>query len=82
MARLDGDAGTVTRPATVEDAESGERKTYTIVGDDEGDLKKGRISIQSPMARALITKSVGDTATVRSPKGNREVFLRAEDDDA
>jgi transcription elongation factor GreA len=62
---------------TFEDAESGETKTYTIVGDDEGDLKKGRISIQSPMARALIGKSVGDTATVKSPKGNREVEITA-----
>jgi transcription elongation factor GreA len=62
---------------TFEDAESGEAKTYTIVGDDEGDLKKNRISLSSPLARALIGKSVGDSTTVKSPKGPREVEITA-----
>ena len=53
--------------------EDGEEKTYTIVGDDEADLKLGRISISSPVARALIGRSVGDSAVVQSPKGRREV---------
>jgi transcription elongation factor GreA len=53
--------------------EDGEEKTYTIVGDDEADLKHGRISISSPVARALIGRSVGDSAVVQSPKGRREV---------
>ena len=53
--------------------EDGEEKTYTIVGDDEADLKRGRISISSPVARALIGRSVGDSAVVQSPKGRREV---------
>ena len=57
---------------TIED-EDGEEKTYTIVGDDEADLKRGRISISSPVARALIGRSVGDTAVVQGPKGKREV---------
>jgi transcription elongation factor GreA len=74
---LSGDRVMFGATVTVEDAESGETKVYTIVGDDEGDLKKGRISIQSPMARALIGKSVGDSATVRSPKGPREVEVVA-----
>ncbi len=72
---LSGDRVMFGATVTYEDAESGEQKTYTIVGDDEGDLKKNRISLLSPMARALIGKSVGDTTTVRSPKGTREVEI-------
>jgi transcription elongation factor GreA len=57
---------------TIED-EDGEKKTYTIVGDDEADLKLGRISISSPVARGLIGRSVGDTAILQTPKGRKEV---------
>jgi transcription elongation factor GreA len=57
---------------TIEDTESGERQTYTIVGEHEADIKRGRISIGAPVARALINKEVGDTVTVQSPKGKRE----------
>jgi len=46
--------------------------TYQIVGDDEADIKQGKISISSPTARALIGKSAGDTAEVRAPGGVRE----------
>jgi transcription elongation factor GreA len=59
---------------TIED-EDGEEKTYTIVGDDEADLKLGRISISSPVARGLIGRSVGDTAVLQTPKGRREVEI-------
>jgi len=57
---------------TIEDADSGESQRYTIVGEHEADIKKGRISIGAPVARALIGKEVGDTVTVNSPKGKRE----------
>jgi transcription elongation factor GreA len=57
---------------TIEDTESGELQTYTIVGEHEADIKRGRISIGAPVARALIGKEVGDTVTVQSPKGKRE----------
>jgi transcription elongation factor GreA len=70
---LDGDMVRFGATVTIEDAESGDEKTYTIVGDNEADLKLGRISISSPMARALIGKEVGDTTSVRTPKGPREV---------
>lgn len=56
----------------LEDVNSGESVTYQIVGDDEADIKKGMISIGSPLARALIGKSAGDTAEVRAPGGVRE----------
>lgn len=58
---------------TIADAENGDEKTYTIVGEDESDIKKSRISITSPMARALIGRSVGDEAKVQTPKGIRVV---------
>jgi len=57
---------------TIEDTESGEKARYTIVGEHEADIKKGRISIGAPVARALIGKEVGDTVTVNNPKGKRE----------
>ena len=53
----------------LEDEESGAKVTYQIVGDDEADLKLGLISISSPIARALIGRSVGDVAEVRAPGG-------------
>ena len=57
---------------TIEDTDSGEKQRYTIVGEHEADIKKGRISIGAPVARALIGKEVGDTVTVNNPKGKRE----------
>ena len=57
---------------TIEDSESGETQTYTIVGEHEADIKKGRISIGAPVARAMIGKELGDTVIVQSPKGRRE----------
>jgi len=56
----------------LEDMDSGEAVTYQIVGDDEADLKEGKISISSPIARALIGKSSGDIAEVQAPGGVRE----------
>jgi transcription elongation factor GreA len=61
--------------ATVEiqDAESDDSPaTYQIVGVDEADVKKGMISIISPLARAMIGKKKGDLITVQSPKGDKE----------
>ncbi len=59
--------------ATVElvDEDTEENKTYQIVGDQEADVKSGRISISSPIARALIGKEVGDTIEVNAPGGAR-----------
>jgi transcription elongation factor GreA len=55
----------------LEDEDSGAKVTYQIVGDDEADLKQNLISISSPIARALIGKSVGDVAEVQAPGGTR-----------
>ncbi len=57
---------------SLEDAESGEQVTYTILGEDESDVSQGRISVTSPVARALLGKEIGDSVTVRVPKGTRE----------
>ena len=67
--------GRVVFGTTVElvDIESDAKHLYQIVGDDEADLKENKISISSPIARALIGKSVGDVATVHAPGGARQV---------
>lgn len=57
------------------DLENDQKVVYQIVGDDEADLKLGKISISSPIARALIGKSVGDVAVVHAPGGAREVEI-------
>lgn len=57
---------------TLSDLETEDQSTYQIVGLDEADVKKGLISILSPMARALIGKRKGDVVVVQSPKGDHE----------
>jgi transcription elongation factor GreA len=66
--------GRVVFGATVdlEDLEAGKPVSYQIVGDDEADLKAGMISVNSPIARALIGKYAGDMAEVQAPGGVRE----------
>ncbi len=66
--------GRIVFGATIdlEDLESGNAVTYQIVGDDEADLKEGKISVSSPIARALIGKYAGDVAEVQAPGGIRE----------
>ncbi|WP_142805074.1 transcription elongation factor GreA [Tepidiphilus sp. J10] len=70
---LDAD-GRVVFGATVEleDMESGEKACYQIVGDEEADVKAGKISVSSPIARALIGKYAGDVVQVQTPGGLRE----------
>lgn len=53
------------------DEEDGSEKTYQIVGEDEADIKANRISVQSPIARALIGKEEGDVVDVKAPGGQR-----------
>ena len=55
----------------IEDEESGAKVVYQLVGDDEADIKKGLISVSSPIARALIGRSQGDVADVAAPGGVR-----------
>jgi transcription elongation factor GreA len=71
--KLDAD-GRCVFAATVdlEELEKGAKVTYQIVGEDEADIKQGKISINSPIARSLIGKSAGDIAEVQAPGGVRE----------
>jgi transcription elongation factor GreA len=71
-AELDA-GGRIVFGATVdlEDLASGDEVSYQIVGDDEADIKAGKISVSSPIARALIGRHVGDTAEVEAPSGVR-----------
>ena len=77
VTKLDA-GGKVVFGATVEleDLETEQVVTYQIVGEDEADIKEGRISITSPIARALIGKSQEDIATVQAPGGVREYEIR------
>jgi len=61
----------------LEDGDSGDRVAYQIVGDDEADIKHGKVSINSPIARALIGKGEGDTAEVQAPGGVRSYEILA-----
>lgn len=66
--------GRVVFASTVhlEDLESSQKVTYQIVGEDEADLKESKISVTSPIARALIGKYAGDVVEVHAPSGMRE----------
>lgn len=72
-ATLDAE-GRVVFAATVdlEDLESGQKVTYQIVGEDEADIKVRKVSVTSPIARALIGKYAGDVVEVNAPSGIRE----------
>lgn len=61
---------------TLSDSDSGDEVRYRIVGELEADLKAGKISVTSPIARALIGRSEGDEVTVRSPGGARQYEIQ------
>jgi transcription elongation factor GreA len=58
------------------DTESGDETIYSIVGDNEGDIKEGRIAISAPLARAIIGREQGDTVNLRTAKGSREYQIQ------
>jgi transcription elongation factor GreA len=74
-AAMKGDRVVFGATVVLEDGESGDEVTYTLVGEDEADAKNGRISITSPLARALIGKEVGDEVRFKAPGGMREYEL-------
>lgn len=57
---------------TIEDMDTGEQKSYRLMGQDEADISQGTISVDSPLGRALIGKSVEDVVEVKTPNGPRE----------
>ncbi len=72
-----GDRVVFGATVSLEDTESGDKVTYRIVGEIEADLKQGKISVTSPIARALIGRNEGDTVVVRSPGGEKEYEIQA-----
>ena len=75
IAKLSGDKVVFGATVTFVDVDSDEEKNYQLVGDYESDIEQNKISIFSPIARALIGKSVGDTLAIPIPKGKIEVEI-------
>ncbi len=71
VAKLNGDTVKFGATVTVVDEDTDEERTYQIVGDLEADVKSGKVSISSPIARALIGKRVGESIEVTTPGGSR-----------
>lgn len=71
VSKLGGDQVKFGATVTLADEETDEESTYQIVGPDESDVNSGRLSITSPLARALIGKSVGDSVEVTTPSGSK-----------
>ena len=71
VSKLSGDRVVFGATVTLADGDTGERVVYQIVGDHESEPKNGKISVSSPIARSLISKSVGDEVQVRTPAGTR-----------
>ena len=69
--KLSGDTIKFGATVSLEDEDTGDKTKYSIVGDLEANLRDGKISISSPIARALIGKSKGDIVEVTTPKGSR-----------
>jgi transcription elongation factor GreA len=69
VAKLDGDTVKFGATVTVVDEDTDAEAAYQLVGEDEADVKSGKISITSPIARAMINKEVGDVVEVNAPGG-------------
>ena len=69
VSKLSGDQVKFGATVTLIDEDTEEKSRYQIVGEHEADVKAGRISVASPIARALISKAVGDTVEVNTPGG-------------
>ena len=76
VSRLSGDRVVFGATVHLTDCQSGDEVQYRIVGELEAELKQGKISVTSPIARALIGKSEGDVVKVRAPGGEREYEIR------
>ncbi len=69
--KMSGDTVKFGAVVTLVDEDTEDETTYQIVGEDEADIRKGLLSYTAPISRALMGKSVGDTAEVQTPKGSR-----------
>jgi len=71
VSKMSGDTIKFGATVSLEDDDTGDKVKYSIVGDAEANLREGKISISSPIARALIGKTKGDNVEVTTPKGSR-----------
>ena len=71
VSKLSGKVVKFGATVTLADEETDEKMVYQIVGEDEADISKGRLSVTSPLARALIGKSIGDSVEVSTPRGSK-----------
>ncbi|CAH1665346.1 MAG: transcription elongation factor GreA [Chelatococcus sp.] len=71
VSKLDGKSVKFGATVTLVDEDTEEERVYQIVGEPEADVRRGKMSITSPVARALIGKSVGDTVEVNTPGGGK-----------
>ena len=71
VSKLSGDRVKFGATVKLVDEDTEEEKTYQIVGEPEADVRSGRVSVASPIARALIGKGVGDTVEVATPGGGK-----------
>lgn len=72
VSELSGDTVKFGATVTLADIDTDEKKEYQIVGADEADIRAGRLSVSSPLARALIGKQVGDEVDVSTPGGRHD----------
>jgi len=71
VSKLSGNSVMFGATVTVVDEDTDEEKRYQIVGENEADVRSGKVSITSPIARALIGKKIGDTVEVNTPGGGK-----------
>ena len=67
LSRISNEKVVFGTTVTLADTETGDTKRYTLVGQEEADIKKGKISVQSPVGKALIGHKAGDTVTIKTP---------------
>ena len=79
MSKLSGDTIKFGATVTLIEEDTGEKKIWQIVGEPEADVKKGKISVNSPIARALIGKTKGGTVEVETPGGAKVYKVRQVD---
>lgn len=77
VSKLSGNTIKFGATVTLIDEDTEEKKSYQIVGESEADVKLGKVSITSPLARALISKKVGDTVEVNTPGGGKSYEITA-----
>ena len=74
---LEGDDIKFGATVEIEDDDTGETATYQIVGEYESDIKNNKLSVNSPLARGLINKSIGDVVEINSPKGQKSYTIKS-----